>query len=502
MGKQNCQIIAPVALLLLGILGILLLAIPANDMQQPPEYMYGIVLDAGSSHTGMYIYKWPANKQNGTGIVTQHSDCHVKGGGISSYASEVGGAARSLEPCLKQAMRDIPKARHRLTPIYLGATAGMRLLNISSTTDSNRILGEVGQKIQSYPFNFRGAVILSGQEEGAYGWVTVNYLLENFIKFGLVGRWLSPGRETIGALDFGGASTQITFLTRDPVEDKQNGNILRLYGQEYNLYTHSFLCYGRDQMLRKLLVRLVQSQGYQDTITHPCYPAGYNVTMTMGKLFDSPCTEKSKPADYNSQAILTVQGSGHYEHCQGNMSYLFSFSECSFSKCSFNGIFQPAVRGHFMAFSGFYYTHLFLQRTTGITVTSPELLEKAARTVCNMSYDQMFALAPEQKSRLQDYCAASLFLQTLLLQAYGFDETTFPRISFQKKAGDTSIGWALGYMLSLSNLVPEESVSLRKALRTEAWIILLFLFSLLLLVVLGYLLVNVLRGKKGGTNII
>lgn len=40
---------------------------------------YGIVLDAGSSHTAMFIYKWPANKQNGTGIVSQHRECHVKG---------------------------------------------------------------------------------------------------------------------------------------------------------------------------------------------------------------------------------------------------------------------------------------------------------------------------------------------------------------------------------------------------------------------------------------
>ena len=40
---------------------------------------YGIVLDAGSSHTAMYVYKWPADKQNDTGIVTQHDECHVKG---------------------------------------------------------------------------------------------------------------------------------------------------------------------------------------------------------------------------------------------------------------------------------------------------------------------------------------------------------------------------------------------------------------------------------------
>lgn len=40
---------------------------------------YGIVLDAGSSHTALYIYKWPADKQNGTGVVTQHSECDVNG---------------------------------------------------------------------------------------------------------------------------------------------------------------------------------------------------------------------------------------------------------------------------------------------------------------------------------------------------------------------------------------------------------------------------------------
>lgn len=50
------------------------------------------------------------------------------GGGISSYAGVRGGAARSLEACLNQALKDIPKFRHHQTPISLGATAGMRLL--------------------------------------------------------------------------------------------------------------------------------------------------------------------------------------------------------------------------------------------------------------------------------------------------------------------------------------------------------------------------------------
>lgn len=36
--------------------------------------------------------------------------------------------------------------------------------------------------MQSYPLDFRGARIISGMEEGAYGWITINYLLEGFAK--------------------------------------------------------------------------------------------------------------------------------------------------------------------------------------------------------------------------------------------------------------------------------------------------------------------------------
>ncbi|XP_029508598.1 ectonucleoside triphosphate diphosphohydrolase 2-like [Oncorhynchus nerka] len=501
MAKQRRYIFAPVALILFGIVAIFLLTIPTEDLAEPPECMYGIVLDAGSSHTAMYIYKWPADKQNGTGVVTQHSECHPKGGGISSYVGQQGAAGRSLQVCLDQAMQDIPRARHHLTPVYLGATAGMRLLNISSPVQSAQVLQEVGHKIQSYPFNYQGAAILSGQEEGAYGWVTVNYLLENFIKYGFVGRWLSPGRQTVGALDFGGASTQITFVTKDEVEDESDRMKLRLYGHDYSLYTHSFLCYGRDQVLKRLLAHLVTTQGHTGTVDHPCFPAGYIVTMKLGTLFDSPCTVAQTPSySYNPQAALSVKGTGDYDHCLGNITEIFSFHSCPFSQCSFDKVFQPNVSGSFMAFSAFFYIHQFLQTTTGIPVTTPAQLEEAAHSICNMSINEMLVLAPDQEPRLQDFCAASVFTKVLFTRGYGFDEISFPHISFQKKAGDASVGWALGYMLSLSSLLPGESVGLRKALKPGAWAALLFLLVLLPATALMYVSLQACRRKKKGSS--
>jgi len=39
------------------------------------SFQYGVGLDAGSSHTLLYVYKWPAQKHDGTGIVEQVLKC-------------------------------------------------------------------------------------------------------------------------------------------------------------------------------------------------------------------------------------------------------------------------------------------------------------------------------------------------------------------------------------------------------------------------------------------
>lgn len=94
---------------------------------------------------------------------------------------------------------------------------------------------------------------------------------------------------------------------------------------------------------------LSQAQGHTGTVAHPCFPAGYSITMKLGTLFDSPCTVAQTPSySYNPQATLSVKGTGDYDHCLGNITEIFSFHSCPFSQCSFDKVFQPNVSGSFM----------------------------------------------------------------------------------------------------------------------------------------------------------
>ena len=63
----------------------------------------------------------------------------------------------------------------------------------------------------------------------------------------------------VGALDMGGASTQMTFIPEHPEELYSNTSFtISLYGQTYNGYTHSCLCYGQTEAHRQLQAILVK----------------------------------------------------------------------------------------------------------------------------------------------------------------------------------------------------------------------------------------------------
>ncbi|XP_056361274.1 ectonucleoside triphosphate diphosphohydrolase 8-like [Oenanthe melanoleuca] len=465
------------ALGLLTVAVFVLVLIPAKNAVLPTRIKYGLVFDAGSTHTSLYIYRWPAHKENGTGIVSQVEACSVSGPGISSYADDPAGAGASLKPCLDKAMQVIPAEQQRETPTYLGATAGMRLLRAQNSSKAEQVFAEVSKAIGQYPVDFRGARILTGSEEGSFGWITVNYLLQTLVKFSFAEKWEQPqDTEVLGALDLGGASTQITFQPGGPVEDRNTSVFFRLYGTNYSLYSHSYLCYGQSQALKMLLAALHQASSSAE-ISHPCYPRGYQENLTVAELYDSPCVHA--PGSASPGLVLRVTGTGEPGACGAAVQRLFSSSCGARGPCGLNGVYQPPVRGQFLAFSGFYHNLHFLNLTGGQSLS---LVNATIWQICNSSWEQVQGLFPTaSRGQLRDACPASSYTLTLLLQGYKFNSTTWPNIHFVQQVANVDVGWTLGCMLSLTNIIPSEPLTEVTELPRRIWIAATVLLAIMLI---------------------
>ncbi|XP_058015463.1 ectonucleoside triphosphate diphosphohydrolase 8 [Ahaetulla prasina] len=463
------------SLSLLGIFSLtalILSLVRIHNVTLPSKDKYGLVFDAGSSHTSLFVYQWPEEKENDTGVVSQMFSCHVKGPGISSYANNPPKAGTSLQDCLNAAMRVIPPERQQESPVYLGATAGMRLLRMQNESAAAQILEAVSQTIQKYPVSFQGARIISGKEEGAFGWITINYLLNSFTQYSAQERgWIRPPSANIlGALDLGGASTQISFIPAGLIVDPSEAVQFRLYGFDYTIYSHSYLCYGQNQAFQRV-IRLILNAGASDEVAHPCYPKGYQEMIRTASLSGNPC---AKPLSSTaSPANVTLVGKGNFSLCREQFKAIFNFSGCRDpSSCGFEGIYQPSVNGKFLAFSAYYYTFRFLN----LTASSPlATVERAIQVFCARTWEDLSTSYPREKPfHLKNYCASASFIVTLLLDGYGFRNDTWQNIAFQMQAANSDIGWTLGYMLNLTNMIRAEAPPLLKGHQEAFWIASIF----------------------------
>ncbi|XP_037660433.1 ectonucleoside triphosphate diphosphohydrolase 1 isoform X2 [Choloepus didactylus] len=461
---------------------IALIAVGLTQNKPLPENVkYGIVLDAGSSHTSLYIYKWPAEKENDTGVVYQIEECKVQGPGISKYAQKIQEIGVYLTECMRRAKQVIPKSQHQETPVYLGATAGMRLLRMESEKLADQVLDAVTKSLSSYPFDFQGAKIITGEEEGAYGWITVNYLLGKFTqKLGWFNLIIEEnGQETFGALDLGGASTQITFVPQDDIESPANALQFRLYGKDYSVYTHSFLCYGKDQALWQKLAKDIQESS-NGTLQDPCFHPGYEKKVNISDLYNNPCTKRFEKTLSFKQ--FQIQGTGNYQQCQQSILGIFNTSDCPYSQCSFNGIFLPPIRGKFQAFSAFYYVMNFFNLTS--EKVSQEKAIDVMEKFCSKPWVEVKTTFDRIKEKyLSEYCFSGAYILSLLLHGYHFTAENWANTRFKEKIRNTDAGWSLGYMLNLTNLIPAEQ-PFSTPLSHSIYVFLMVLFSLILVAVL------------------
>lgn len=335
-----------------------------------------------------------------------------------------------LKPLIDHAKKLVPEQKWSTTPIFLFATAGMRVI---PEERQNAILSAVQTTLKQSQFRFdnpkQWARVISGDDEGVYGWVTANYLKR--ILFMDNAKQLA-----VGALDLGGASLQITFLIRET--PKKEPYSLKLPDNEYNLYTHSFLSYGQDMTTEWLFeyaaeMARMRSGVVPQNIPFPCYLNGY----------------KEKAILQADGQEHTIVGTGDYSLCSEYQTTMLGLNAaCPTTPCSMNGTYQPKHSGVFYAMSGFFYTADFFKFASGEKIGSPSLFKESATQFCAKSWDTALKENPNVgTSHLKLYCLTSSYIYNILTQGFGFAEND-KRIYFTSKVHESELNWALGGLIS------------------------------------------------------
>ncbi|THH20879.1 hypothetical protein EW146_g558 [Bondarzewia mesenterica] len=384
---------------------------------------FGLVIDAGSSGSRLQIYSWRDARavRDELGREVFYSLPKVEKGtqdaedwvskvepGISSFASHPEGVASYLAPLLDHAQKNIPPSLHSETPLFLLATAGMRLL---SPEQQATVLQSTCHFLKFHS-NFRiddpspagpcgsSVRIITGEEEGLFGWIAVNYLMDGFGPS-------DTDRTTYGFLDMGGASTQIAFEPSKEEREKAQNLIdvrLRLMGGEeihHQVFVTTWLGYGTNQARERYVghaindyeqLRIGSSSDNGEVVDDPCLPKDL-------RLVESPVHMGSSTSHTRKPHIL--QGSGSFGQCLERVSPLLNKSApCQVSPCLFNGVHVPPIDfsvSHFIGVSEYWYSseHIFGLGGAYDFVQ----YEQAASKFCGKNWAEILRMHEKSKQR-------------------------------------------------------------------------------------------------------
>ena len=376
------------------------------------------------------------------------------------------------------------KHRKPETPIYLGATAGMRLISIN---DREQVMLNVRKALGRSGFSFVAthAKVISGEEEALFDWIAANYLQKTLqnqrIQQQMATLSSSPAERlralrplssfkfdpnleaserylamrdqglltfsgSVGALDLGGASTQITF---EPGQD-----IMGHYTEyrtpsrnTHQLYAVSFLGYGQNEATVRLIRQTLSANNAKngDIVNFPCFNTGYS----------SEYTEPSL------RVTVTLKGFSDPAACMDLMHGLLNRdTECfGVDRCSINGSYQPQPPSdmEFYLFSGYYYTMSLFNMGDG-TYSLQEFIDLQEKDVCNLTLDQLKAKYPKANTKyLESGCLNLSYIVAMLREAYGFSPSS-KQLSVKSNVNGVEVSWALGRIVYEANMLHYDKI--------------------------------------------
>jgi len=391
---------------------------------------WGIILDCGSSGTRLRIYTWTDTEPIfGHGVKqftppkSQDEELLETSLGISSFAPNPQDVKPYIKTLFEQALRWIPSPKVSATRVRALATAGMRLL---SDMEQKPIWLAIEEAISETNFAYTAgdSQTISGEYEGIFGWLSVNYILEQ------IGE-RSP-RSFYGQLDLGGASTQITFPPVSKVILAQAYRVL-VHSSETRVYSQSYMRSGQDQSMQRyaqLIANRDGSAAAHAALNSPCFNLGLNLNYSL------LCGGAS--------CMRLLVGTGNYTACRKLTDALLNLEyECLLSPCAAHGVYQPSPLGvAFFAVSAFFFTAngIGLLGWNEQKSLSTAQVEDAGAAWCSRKWSEVAS------KYASSFCFSSAYIPSLL-DAYAVSRHSTTAVKYARKIHGFSTGWTLGAQL-------------------------------------------------------
>lgn len=397
--------------------------------KQTGHVEYTILFDAGSSGTRMEITNFlnsgPSLKPSD--VVQLDADPHKVKPGLDDLHDDPSKVEAYLMPLLEAAKKTIPKDKHSSTPIFLLATAGMRLL---PEDQAEALLNEVRKLFNDKakcPFLFQednDARIIKGWVEGIYSWVTINFLEGIF----------GGDKKPFGALDLGGASHQNSW----EFNNKTSSDVftIEVAGNKYNIFSRSYLGYGQDQARETYLDFIAKGSNCGDdptcVVKSPCHNNGFNDTL-----------------EFHGQKRI-FEGTDKFDICDEIVHDLFFCHDSeNLEKCPFSD--QPKLEGKFYGISAIYYVLTDIGAVCSdckINVATPRKVLTYAKSFCGKDYEDV-----KEDPYAKDNCFGSVYIYQLLTSGYKLSPSKIIKVATTLNGFDLS--WTLGAVLHNSGILKE-----------------------------------------------
>ncbi|CCH41576.1 Golgi apyrase [Wickerhamomyces ciferrii] len=334
---------------------------------------YGIVIDSGSSGSRIQIYRWEDSKELNSNkstddlklksipqIYQEESWTYKTTPGVSTFGDKPSKVWDDhYEPLIEYAEKIIPRENWKDTPIFILATAGVRLLPTKKKEKLMKtICYEVGKESKFKLDNCADQIqIIDGETEGIYGWIGLNYLMGQLDNYDSK----NSNHPSYGFMDMGGASTQISFVPNKKTEiEKHRDDISTVYlrnvngqTQQWDVFVSTWLGFGANEARKRYLNQLINLLPERN---NPSTDDDFNTL----KLTD-PCLPKNAKYEYPYQGFTyNVFGSGNYEQClKTTYPLLLKNLPCTDEPCLFNGVHAPEIdffKDKFVGVSEYWYS--------------------------------------------------------------------------------------------------------------------------------------------------